>query len=199
VTAVAGALVCRSWVHFSHRHLFRYIVLLPPHHRYRGSVNVSHCRRLHNLLLSSPHIATYIQELKVYEGQAWIGSDQMLPLVFSLLRDLTKIKFRSLEWNKLPQDLRQSICWVLELSSMTSLEIERSDFASMDNFSSLLSHAEGLTCLSLIEVSIYWFREPLTRENMEHRAVGKGQGVRSNQRRRHLLELHLNLMGYSGF
>jgi hypothetical protein len=184
------ALVCRSWVHLSRRHLFRRIVLYPP--RCRG---LSHCWRLHRLLLRSPHIATYIQELKVYEGQeekreAWIGSDQTLPLVMGLLRDLTKIEFRRLEWSILPQDLRQSICRVLELPSMTSLEIERSDFASMSDFASLLSHAEGLTSLSLIGVS--------TNRFLEHGAVGEGQGVRSNHRRRHLLDLRLHLMGYSG-
>jgi hypothetical protein len=194
------ALVCHSWVHLSHRHLFHRIVLFPPRRSIRGSGDVSHCWRLHRLLLRSPHIATYIQELKVYEGQeekreAWIGSDQTLPLVLGQLRDLTKIEFRRLEWNTLPQDLRESICRALELPSMTSLEIERSNFASMNDFSGLLSHAEGLTCLSLIGVR---FLEPLTHEDMEHGAVEKGQGVRSNLQRRHLLDLCLHLMGYSG-
>jgi hypothetical protein len=198
------SLVCRSWVHSSHRHLFRRIVLLPPRRFYRGSGDVSYCQRLHRLLLNSPHISTYIQELQVYEGQevkgrAWIGSDQTLPLVLGLLRDLTRIELRRLEWNILPLDLRQSICRVLELPSMTSFEIERSDFASMDDFSRLLSHAEGLTYLSLAEVTTTRrFLAPLEREDMNHGAVGKAEGIRLNHRRRHLLDLRLNLTGYSG-
>ena len=55
---------------------------------------------------------------------------------------------------------------------MMSLEIECSDFASMSDFASLLSYAEGLTSLSLIRVS--------TNRFLEHGAVGKGQGVHSN-------------------
>jgi len=198
------ALVCRSWVHLSHRHLFRRIVLFPPRRSISwGSGDVSPCWRLHRLLLRSPHIATYIQELKVYEGQeekrkAWIGSDQTLPLVLGLLRDLAKMEFRRLEWDIFPQDLRQSICRVLELPSMTSLGIERSNFANMNNFSGLLSHAEGLTCLSLIGVSTNSL-EPLTHEDMEHGAVRKGQGVRSNHRRRHLLDLGYSGTGFSVF
>jgi hypothetical protein len=78
---------------------------------------------------------------------------------------------------------------------MTSLEIERSDFSSMEDFSNLLSHAEGLTCLSLDEVTTtHKFRE----HRVKHGAVAKGQGVGSNHRRRHLLDLRLKLHGYSG-
>ena len=196
------SLVCRSWVHSSHRHLFHRIVLSPPHRSFNGSGDVSYCRRLHRLLLSSPHIATYIRELKVYEGQelkkqAWIGSDQTLPLVLGLLRDLTRIELRRLEWNILPLDLRQSICQVLELPSMTSFEMERSDFASMVDFSSLLSHAEGLTYLSLAEVTTkHRFLKPLTSEDTNHGAVVKGEG---DHRRRHLLDLRLDITGYLEF
>jgi hypothetical protein len=133
------------------------------------------------------------------KGQAWIGSDQTLPLLLGLLKDLTRIELRRLEWNILPLDLRQSVCRVLELPSMTSFEIERSDFASMDDFTSLLSHAKGLTCLSLAEVSTERrFLEPPSREDMKRGVIGKGQGFRSHHRRRHLLDLCLNLTGYSG-
>jgi len=82
---------------------------------------------------------------------------------------------------------------------MRSLEFERSDFASIDSFSSLLSHAEGLTYLSLIGVSTHGLLKPLAHEDMEHGAVGKEQGVRSNHQRRHLLDLRLKSMDNSVF
>ena len=123
-----------------------------------SSRSLSHGQRLHILLLKSPHIATYIQELKPYEGQsikglAWIGSDQSLLLALGMLKDLKRIVLRNLEWNRLPLALRQSIQNVLALPSLQFLEMGRSDFASFDDFSSLVSHAKGLTGLSLAEIN----------------------------------------------
>jgi hypothetical protein len=194
------SLVCRSWVHSSRRHLFRRIALVPPHSRHISHRGVceSHCQRLHRILLGSPHIATYIRELKVFEGQewmnrAWIGLDQTLPLVLGLLGDLTKIELYRLDWEILPQELRQSICQVLGLPSMTSVEIERSDFGSMDDICSFLSHAEGLTSLSLSDINIK--HRSLAHGDTKHGVVGKGQGDRSNHQRWHLLDLRLNLAG----
>jgi hypothetical protein len=123
-------------------------------------------------------------------NRAWIGSDQTLPLVLGLLRDLTKIELYGLDWEILPQELRQSICRVLGLPSMTSFEIEHCDFGSMDDIFNFLSHAEGLTGLSLSDINVK--HRSLARGDTKH---GKGQGVRSNHQRRHLLDLHLNLAG----
>ena len=196
-----SSLVCHSWLHPSRRCLFRRIVLLPPpKHAFRGSAHVSHCQRLHWLLLDSPHIATYIRELKIYEGQmekhqAWIASDPTLPPVLGLLRDLTKLEIRRLIWKVLPNYLRQSICHVLELPSLTSFEIEHADFGSIDDFAGLLSHAEGLTCLTLTEITVR--RQSLAQEDMKHGTVEK-EGVRSNHGRRRLLDLRLNSTGYFG-
>jgi hypothetical protein len=61
-----------------------------------------------------------------------------------MLTDLQRIELRRLQWSELPPDLRRSICSALELPSLVFLEIELSDFASMDDFSSLLSHADSL-------------------------------------------------------
>src|ERR1700734_862645 len=57
------SLVCSSWLQTSQRHLFRRIVLGPPNARYRRLGNISYSQRLYWLLLESPQIATYIQQL----------------------------------------------------------------------------------------------------------------------------------------
>ena len=72
------SLACSSLLHPSRRRIFRRIVLYQPGHNYTsGSKPTSYCQRLHNLLLKSPHIATFIQELKLYEGQSVKGQDWM--------------------------------------------------------------------------------------------------------------------------
>lgn len=62
------SLVCSSWLLSIRRRLFRRIVLVPPHNS--GPRPLLYGQRLHNLLLKSPHIATYIRELELYEGQS---------------------------------------------------------------------------------------------------------------------------------
>jgi hypothetical protein len=164
----------------------------------------SPCQRFHNLLLDSPHIATFIQELKLYEGQdckdqAWLGSDPSLPLVLGMLKDLKRIEFRRLEWSlELPLAVRQSIQNVLELPSLHFVHMERSDFANMNDFSSLLSHAEGLTGLSLDEIYTYYrYLEPVSPEFSRQGRDTKEKGVRSH--RRPLRDLRLNVNNYSEF
>ena len=191
------SLVCSSWLHSSRRHLFRRIVLLPPSCQYNsGSRPPLYGQRLHNLLDRSPHIATYIRELQLYEGwsirrQAWIGSDQSIPPVLGMLKGLKKIELRRLRWNDLPLAFRHSIRNILELPSLQFLEMELSDFASIDDFASLLSHAKGLTGLSLAEINIdYSFREPLSLEDANQELEATEQSVYSGNRR-HLLDLRL--------
>jgi hypothetical protein len=203
------SLACSSLLHSSRRQIFRRIVLVPQSGNYyiSSSRPKSCCQRLHNLLLNSPHIATFIQELKLYEGQnckgqAWLASDPSLPLVLGMLKDLKRIEFRRLEWSlKLPLAVRQSIQDVLELPSLHFVHMERSDFANMNDFSSLLSHAEGLTGLSLAEIYTYhrhW--EPVSPE-LSSQSQGrdtKEQGVHSC-RRRPLRDLRLRVYDYSEF
>jgi hypothetical protein len=193
------SLACSSLLHSSRRRIFRRIVL---HNYTSGSKPTSHCQRLHNLLLKSPHIATFIQELKLYEGQYgkgqdWMGSDPSLPLVLGMLKDLARLELRRLEWGKLPPAVRQSIQNVLELPSLHFVQMERSFFANMDDFSSLLSHAEGLTGLSLAEFYTSW-GEPVSPEGSSRGRDTKEQGVYSD-RRRHLLDLRLQVNNYSEF
>lgn len=190
------SLVCRSWLPRCQRRIFRRIVLLPRRRRYRPHPE-SNSQRLRLILLKYPHISRYILELKVYEGQVekdrdWIRTDETLPLVLSSLKNLTRIEFRRLEWSELPPSLRRSICSVLELPSMVSLDMELCVFASMDNFASLLSHAQGLTGLSLSYISTSRFMEPLRGEDTSQVIGAEEQGEYSRRRtRRHLLDLHL--------
>jgi len=93
--------------------------------------------------------------------------------------------------------VRQSIQNALELPSLHFIHMESSFFASMDNFSSLLSHAQGLTGLSLDEMYTSW-RKPISPEGSSQGRDTKVQGVYSD-RQRHLLDLRLQKYNCSDF
>ena len=125
-----------------------------------------------------------------------MGSDPSLPSVLGMLKDLARLELRRLEWGKLPLAVRQSIQNILELPSLHFVQMERSFFASMDDFSSLLSHAEGLTGLLLAEIYTSWGK-PVSLEGSSRRRGTKEQEVYSD-RRRHL-DLRLQVYNCSEF
>lgn len=126
-----------------------------------------------------------------------MGSDPSLPLVLGMLKDLARLELRRLEWSELPLAVRQSIQNVLQLPSLHFVQMERSSFGSMDDFSSLLSHAEGLTGLSLEEIYTNW-GEPVSPEGSSRGRDTKEQRDYSDKRR-HLLDLRLQVNNYSEF
>ena len=132
----------------------------------------------------------------MYEGQSfreqdWIETDQTLPLLLPKLTSLTGIELRRLRWSTVPTDLRQSICGVLELPSLTSVNIEKGTFTNIDDFTSLLCYAKGLTSLSLINVSIQ-STKPSADEHEDREAEAEEQRLRSCMQR-HLVCLRLML------
>jgi hypothetical protein len=195
------SLVCRSWLPSSQRHLFHRITFYPtPNMPDGGGAGiVPYSKRLHRVLLSSPHISDYIQELKLYGGQATrdqdrIVTDPTLPQVLRKLKRLERLEIRRLYWNILTEDLRWSLCWVLQLPSIACVEIEKAGFGNMDDFAHFLSHAKGLTGLSLTDVNTaYRFRAPLV--------PGETEGTQSPdpRNRKRLSDLRLTLHDYSVF
>src|ERR1700733_12673614 len=139
----------------------RELIDRPPNRRYHMRPNdVPYSKRLDRVLLESPHIAEYIRELQVYDSyegqefwdQNWIGTDHTLPRLLPKLTNLTRIKFQRLNWDEVLSDLRRSIYSVLELPSLTYVELEKATFVDIEDlkdFRSLLCHAKYSTSLSL--------------------------------------------------
>jgi hypothetical protein len=157
------SLVCHQWLHPSRRHLFRDIYLLPPRHHHTttpSDVLVPYSKRLYRVLQKSPHLVEYIKELDVDDGgrQDWVATDETLPFLLQMLANLEKIRFHNLNWLDFPEPLRQSICSVLELPTLSTLEIEIGHFDGMDDFGRFLCHAKHLTHLSIVYVT--WGPEP---------------------------------------
>ncbi|KAF8510440.1 hypothetical protein JB92DRAFT_439563 [Gautieria morchelliformis] len=149
------SLVCRFWVPSSQRRLFHRIEFKHPRWEYRELH--AEIRRLDQVLLNSSHLANYIQVLKLPDMSCVSrftdvqGVDVPLSPLLPKLTQVQKIEIEGLAWNDLPRDLRQSLCQLLELPSMTSVCLYRAQFNCMDDFMNFINHARSLTRLFLHE------------------------------------------------
>jgi hypothetical protein len=84
----------------------------------------------------------YIKEVVVHEGK-----DETLPLLLQTLVKLETIKLNYLYWAGLSENFKQSVFFVLELPTLSTLEIQDCHFNGMDEVGSVLCHAKYLTHL----------------------------------------------------
>ena len=181
------SVVCWSWVPTCQRHLFHCVRLLPPcKHDCWCPTDVPYSKRLYNVFLDSPHIMDYIQVLYIYEGQDTRKQDwiETLPLLLRKLTKLESLKFRRLHWETLGADLKKSLCAVLELPTLTYLEISDAWFVDLEDLKAWLHHAKFLTGLSL--------SSPYILKSYREDQGGAEEGLNSVQQR-DLIELHLQL------
>jgi hypothetical protein len=95
-----------------------------------------------------------VREGREFGDRNWIGTDHTLPRLLPKLTNLTRIKLRHLNWDEAPSDLRQSIYSILELPSLTYVELEEATFVDIDDLRSLLCHAKYSTSLSLNGITV---------------------------------------------
>jgi hypothetical protein len=176
------SLVCRFWLPSSQRCLFHHIKL-----RHRACEDSQLCgkiQRLDQILLHSPHLASYIRVLELPDMSAyeyvrsdipsWCVTHKPLSQLLPKFTQVQKLKISGLPWNALPGDFRQSLCRVLELPSMAFVCVYAAQFPSMDDFTSFINHARGPLGLSL--------------DFSEERLLGTKQGEGNKQRfERHLI------------
>ncbi|KAF8508005.1 hypothetical protein JB92DRAFT_3121338 [Gautieria morchelliformis] len=173
---LACSLVCRSWLPSSQRLLFRQVAFPPD----RGD-----SEELAQTLISSPHLADYVIELKVYWDEFWrwqreyyrvqVHGDIDQSFAAAVLRKLSKlqrIELYQLDWSILTVDLRQSLRWVLMLPSVTFLTLN-------------ITHHES--------DSVDFFQHPLTQEDEEE----NDDEPKPDLEPRHLSHLNLGL-GFVG-
>ncbi|KAF8495360.1 hypothetical protein JB92DRAFT_3146955 [Gautieria morchelliformis] len=163
------SLVCRSWLPLCQRRLFHSITFTIWFRCGTCTATLSPSARLDEVLLISPHLAGYIRELCLMDrpchtcDKKWMAADETLPLVLRKLGNLQEIDIRPLRWSTLAVELRQSICWVLQLPSITKLAIGSGRFRSFNDFLNFVSHPRDLTSLVLTEFT-WTDEEPLTPE-----------------------------------
>ncbi|KAF8479950.1 hypothetical protein JB92DRAFT_3042054 [Gautieria morchelliformis] len=194
---LACSLVCRFWLPSSQRRLFRHINLK------RRPLQLAklhaQIQRLDQVLLNSPHLTSYILvlelpdlsscELSTYDhpgSPSWIAIDNPLPPLLRKLTHVQKLTISGLAWSDLPGDFRQSLCQVLELTSMAFVCINEAIFTRTDDFTNFINHARGLTGLSLILVDVSWVpRRPLETKQ------GEDNNQMFERNRIHLTSLHM--------
>jgi hypothetical protein len=151
------SLVCRFWLPSSQRRLFHHIDLRGPGRRdpqLHGKI-----QRLDQVLLNSPHLASYTRALELPDMMSygyfesdlpgWAMIDKPLCQLLPKFTQLQKLKISGLDWDDWPEDFRQSLCRVLELPSMAFVCIYNAQFPLMDDFTNFINHARGIIGLSL--------------------------------------------------
>ncbi|KAF8202274.1 hypothetical protein BJ912DRAFT_1138517 [Pholiota molesta] len=102
VSLRACSLVCRSWVPASRVHLFDHLKLTgcPCAKPGSGWLPNTSCRRIYGTLLSSPHLAGYINKLSVNETRIdqpanyrWVSAEIMFPSLLQKLASLKELEF----------------------------------------------------------------------------------------------------------
>jgi hypothetical protein len=152
------SLVCRSWLPLCQRLLFHTIQFVTRSCCRRCRTAFPHTRRLDQALLDSPHLAGYIRELELSNAgcwnchRRWMATDETLPSMLRKLGNVQKLLIHQLRWSTLSVDLRQSLGWVLQLPSITVLQIGSGHFGSDADFLNFISHARDLTSLSLYDI-----------------------------------------------
>src|ERR1700759_5684465 len=90
---------------------------------------ISFRRTFRFLLQESPHLVEYIKEVQVEAG--W-STDETLPLLLRMLVKLETIRFYDLDWVDHSEHIKQSLYFVLELPTLSTLEIDEGCFNGMD-------------------------------------------------------------------
>ncbi|KAF8519825.1 hypothetical protein JB92DRAFT_2897112 [Gautieria morchelliformis] len=177
------SLVDRTCLSSSQRHLFRTITLYVKAPGERLSLT----ERLGQVLLTSPHLAHYIQELELLPSADWktnfLETEKALPLLLRKLSNLRRIVICSLLWTTITPDLKEALHWVLMLPSMTSIRIQLGRFDRVDELADLLYLAQDLKSLELYDIRTVGPWHPLELWTLK-------EDVRDDQRG-HLSDLQL--------
>lgn len=156
------SLVCRAWLPTSRLHLFSKVVFRASPD---GCPSNELCKRLYNLLSSSPDIIPNIHELDITEGAlfgapgypagastTWVATEWTLPRLLKMLTHLKRLEFgahATLYWSTLPPLLQHAICHVFKLPSLTYIRLKSWSFPSFAVLAELLSRCQNLKGLAL--------------------------------------------------
>ncbi|KAJ7612398.1 hypothetical protein DFH06DRAFT_1243776, partial [Mycena polygramma] len=143
LTLRSCALVCGAFLRPSQACIFSQ-VRLTPHGDNRA-------QQLHDSLIDSPHLRSYIKGLQIYDAGAGhlpqASCCQSFVPVLELLDAVTAFTLYfgvqgTVEWDELPRELRTAICTLCQRSSLTSLRlISLRNVAQVDFARLVASHA----------------------------------------------------------
>jgi len=167
-------LVSRAFVPTSRRHLFSRIRLTPP--KNQNSRMPNRCREFYKLVMTSPHIASYVKHLEIIDGQRWerwhnvhsartqvqgypwMATSRTLPLLLPLLENLTSVTMGCpggvVNWRTVTRVVKNSLRAAFALPGITHLGLYNieaySDLAEVMSFFSKSSNLKNLSIFNLL-------------------------------------------------
>lgn len=176
-TLEACSLVCREWVSSSRYHLFRLITLSPPSHSL-SEHSLTSCHRLYEVLVSSPRIASYIQELVISEGNisiSWTSWEKFLPLLLRKLVNLQRLEIQAYPGslalvNTWPEEQLSHLIQALSSISLRELKLHYTCFRHAGDLFHMIRACPHLKVIHLSYVPFPEAWEPI---NMGS-AIGSG-------------------------
>ena len=147
------ALSSRSLRFSAQRHLFNTIYLTSSSGDLPGS-----CEGLHAILRCSPHIITYIRELRLYVGSEgsdkpffWLLEDDnvALPRILETLANvrsihITNLSSNALIWRQIPRHIRDAILAAFSSPRMRSVTLKKVAFYSTKEYMTLFQNSLSL-------------------------------------------------------
>ncbi|KAF7342039.1 hypothetical protein MVEN_01791200 [Mycena venus] len=133
------SLVCRAFVPSSQACIFSVVALIP-------GLPTSCPRRLHDILVDSPHLGGHVRTLSVIEGIGagrWLTDPNTSSAVLGILQHLKGVEsfsFSGRPWRDLPKELRAGVCNFCKRSHLVSLSLmSLGRFDDLREFSQLVA------------------------------------------------------------
>lgn len=165
----ACALVCRSWVPTSRIHLFHQLSLTGcPSKASLGWAPDTACRRIYGTLVSSPHLAGYINKVSVSEADLyqpanyrWVSGEIMFPPLLKKLSALKELEFNfPLPGNADPKTVWSTMVFkdisdAMKTLALRSFTLRQFAFTNLAEFIKVLESWKHLETLQLDSVDVY--------------------------------------------
>ncbi|KAF9050535.1 hypothetical protein BJ165DRAFT_1458567 [Panaeolus papilionaceus] len=181
-------LISHAWLPASRHHFFSKISLKAPSLNTSGGPVIlpqEKCRRLHALLVESPHLIPNIRELEICEGSplhhpfpdvqcstTWVTTERTLTSLFKMLTHVRRLDFAAtstFHWSLLPPTFLSAFHTFLSRPSLQYLRLHSWLFPNFYSLSVMLSHSPNLKALALSLTTIcnepipdHAFKYPIT-------------------------------------
>lgn len=146
----ACSTVCHSWLPSTRYHIFYSIEITCALLRSQGKFH-----RLLTCLEDSPHLASYVQNLKVDHTSWCIGSEaaeNLLSFICAKLKHVKTLTLQRVYIPALPDHLKNSLCALLALSTLRRLSLAEFNVQTFWDLTALLNTCSRLTFLALFRI-----------------------------------------------
>ncbi|KAK1225610.1 hypothetical protein PQX77_011437 [Marasmius sp. AFHP31] len=185
------ALVDSVWLSAAQPIIFNHLSLslTPPHHEDYESLSfqlIESHKRLLEALDTHPHLASYIRSVRLKNFEVhisrranvrWAEESASVARVVSRLSNVRSLTLFRMGPQTLDLSLQEAIYRLFRLSSITSLEISHSNFASFSHFMEMVSSPPNLARISLTSLLFPRIGDPAPARTPPHPVYSLDLGV----------------------